>query len=465
MELFPATKTGILKKDPSGELISHANDAQGSLSRLSKNVTSSGTSEKIEEEQASGQTLKAIGETLQFPTNAGDPAYQARVSFRMYSLQPNQDGADSKSHIKTLEDNIAPKGTNMFHSNDADAAYGPATINSVLEGDDDEALEVTERAIAAGNARVQGSGIDGATQAALSQGSTTKGGGGNTSLINKFSDFGSDKLKAAKSWFLDNNFTKAAANVLQGGVKFQPVAGAPLVDMYFPLQMQFVDNAQYDGNAALGFAGAAATAAAEAGLGALGSTLSAVNAATNNVFDLFKGDNSLGEGAVRLASARLINAIGVLPGATGIKNALTLQNRVVVNPNIRALFRGIALREFTFQFKMIAESAQEAETIRKIVKHFRKQMYPDTIAANVGNGVSADLGFKFPNAFKITFKYRGSKNDKLPEIKYCYLRNVSHTINPTGGTFKRDGQASEIDLNLSFVEYKTLTKADIEEGF
>ena len=64
MELFPATKTGILKKDPSGELISHANDAQGSLSRLTKNVTSSGTSEKIEEEQTSGQTLKAIGETL-----------------------------------------------------------------------------------------------------------------------------------------------------------------------------------------------------------------------------------------------------------------------------------------------------------------------------------------------------------------------------------------------------------------
>tara|TARA_A100001035_G_scaffold234251_1_gene197286 strand:+ start:537 stop:1940 length:1404 start_codon:yes stop_codon:yes gene_type:complete len=462
---FPAVKSGILKKDPSGENLSFSDDAQGSLSRLAKNVTSSGTSERMEEEQTSGQTLKSIGETLQYPTNSGDPAYQARVSFRMYSLQPNQPGADSKSHIKTLEDNIAPKGTNMYFANDADAAFGPATINSVLEGEDDEALEVTERAIATGNAKIQGSGIDGHSLAALSQGSTTKGGGGNTSLLSKIEEFSKDKLTAAKAFVLDNNFTKAAANVLQGGIKFQPAEGEPIVDMYFPLQMQFVDNAQYDGNAALGFSGAAATAAAEAGLGALGSTLAAVNAATNNVFDLFKGNNSLGEGAVRLASARLINAIGVLPGATGIKNALTLQNRVVVNPNIRALFRGVALREFTFNFKMIAESAQEAETVRKIVKHFRKQMYPDTLAANVGNGVSADLGFKFPNAFKITFKYRGSKNSKLPEIKYCYLRNVSHTINSTGGTFKRDGQASEIDLNLSFVEYKTLTKADIEKGF
>ena len=465
MELFPATKTGILKKDPSGELISHANDAQGSLSRLTKNVTSSGTSEKIEEEQTSGQTLKAIGETLQFPSETGNPAYQARVSFRMYSLQPNQDGADSKSHIKTLEDNVAPKGTNMYNANDAEASLGPATINSALEGDDDEALEVTERAIAGGNASLIGSGIDGPAQAAISSASTTKGGGGNNKFLKQITDNLSDKFSAGKSWFLDNNFTKAAANILQGGIKFQPAPGEPVVDMYFPLQMQFVDNAQYDGNAALGFSGAAATAAAEAGFGALGSVVESVNAQTSNIFDLFKGENSLGEGAARLASARLINAIGALPGATGIKNALTLQNRVVVNPNIRALFRGVALREFTFQFKMIADSAQEAETIRKIVKHFRKQMYPDTIAANVGNGVSADLGFRFPNAFKITFKYRGSKNSKLPQIKYCYLRNVSHTVNPTGGTFKRDGQASEIDLNLSFVEYKTLTKADIEKGF
>lgn len=462
MELFPATKTGILKKGPSGENLSFADDAQGSLSRLTKNVTNSGTSEKTQEVQESGQSLKAVGESLQFPAFTENPAYAARVSFRMFSLQPNQDGADSKSHIKTLEDNIAPKGTNVYFANDADAAFGPATINSVLEGDDDEALEVTERAIASENARIQGSGIDGPALAAIASTGKAKGGGG--TISSGLNNFSQDKLSAAKSWFTDNNFTKAAQNVLQGGITFQPVAGADLVDMYFPLQMQYVDNAQYE-NASIGFAGAAATAAAEAGAGALGSTLAALDAGTNNVFDLFRGSNSVGEGAARLGASRLINAIGALPGASGIKNALTLQNRVVVNPNIRSLFRGVALREFTFNFKMIAESAQEAETIRKIVKHFREEMYPDTLAANVGNGASADLGYKFPNAFKITFKYRGSTNKKLPQIKYCYLRNVSHTVNPTGGTFKRDGQASEIDLNLSFVEYKTLTKKDIQDGF
>ena len=114
---------------------------------------------------------------------------------------------------------------------------------------------------------------------------------------------------------------------------------------------------------------------------------------------------------------------------------------------------------------MIAESQQEALTIQKIIKHFRREMYPAVYSANLNTGVSADLGYKFPNVFQINFKHKGSTNTKLPKIKYCYLRGVTHTVNPTGGTFRRDGQPNEIDLNLSFVEFKTLTQKDIDEGF
>lgn len=466
MEIFPATKTGILKKGSSGENLSFADDAQGSLSRNFKTVTSTGTSENRSEELPKSQALRSRGETFQFPQKTGDPAYQARVSFKMYALKPNQPGASSKSHIKTLEDNLAPKGTNQFFSNDANLSIGPQTINSsieTLEGDDDEALEALERrldnagAVASRNNIVAG-GVDGVAQAAVSRGATA------VSQGTTISGAALDKFKALLGPAVDNNLTKAGLNVLQGGLSFQPVTEAPIVDMYFPLTLQYVDTAAYDGNAELGFFGASAAAAAEAGAGILGSTLGALVDGTTNVFDIFRGNSKLGEAATRLSAARGINAIGSL-GATGIRNALTLQNRVVVNPNVRALFRGVALREFTFQFKMIAESAAEAETVRQIVKHFRKEMYPDSFSANIANGVSADLGYKFPNVFKITFKYRGSENKKLPQIKYCYLRNVSHSINPTGGTFRRDGQANEIDLTLSFIEYKTLTRKDIDEGF
>ena len=57
-----------------------------------------------------------------------------------------------------------------------------------------------------------------------------------------------------------------------------------------------------------------------------------------------------------------------------------------------------------------------------------------------------------------------SKIRKIPKLKECYLRNVQHTINPTGGGFRTDGQPNEIDLTLSFVEHETLNRKDIEDG-
>jgi len=105
----------------------------------------------------------------------------------------------------------------------------------------------------------------------------------------------------------------------------------------------------------------------------------------------------------------------------------------------------------------------EAEVIRQIVKHFREQMYPGTFDIDELGG--ADIGFKFPNVFKIQFNYNGAPNRNIPKIEFCYLRNVSTSINPTGGAFRRDGQPNEVDLTLSFVEYKTLNKKDIRAGY
>ena len=127
---------------------------------------------------------------------------------------------------------------------------------------------------------------------------------------------------------------------------------------------------------------------------------------------------------------------------------------------MRALFRGVGLREFTFQFKMIARSQRESEEVRQIVQHFREQMYPGIY--EIG---TADIGFKFPNMFRIDFTYKGNNNRNIPKIHMCYLRTVSTTVNPTGGAMRRDGAPNEIDLTLSFVEHKTLNQRDVRNGY
>ena len=137
---------------------------------------------------------------------------------------------------------------------------------------------------------------------------------------------------------------------------------------------------------------------------------------------------------------------------------------MIVNPNLRAVFRGVNIREFAFQFKLIATSPEEARAVEQIVKFFRRELYPRAFPISFGKG-EADLGYYFPNAFKIRFNFKGVENRHIPKIKHCYLRNFSHTINPTGGAFRKDGQPNEIDISMSFVEHETLKQRDIDEGF
>tara|TARA_Y100000385_G_scaffold87444_2_gene90050 strand:- start:11022 stop:12359 length:1338 start_codon:yes stop_codon:yes gene_type:complete len=435
--------TGRLKRGASGEVLpSHLNPQFSDFAKpLSKNISTSNTSTSRAEEQTSDQTLKKESEKLSYPMETGNPAYQARVSFRMFSLQPHQDGVSQKSHLsESPVDNTKKSNNVQAFSDDAQASIGPITTSS-------------------SNNQINSPGaLGGRTPAATST---------RPSFIGMANNLKNSALEKGKT-FADNlaqqQFVKGVGNVLNGGLKFQKVNGEPIVDMYFPLTFQYNDGAQYEGSP-LGITGTVGAAAAEAGASVLGSVLSSMTQGATSTFDALMGNSQLSETAARVAAARAIDVSGRIFNS-GFRNALTLQNRTIVNPNVRALFRGVVLREFQFQFKMIAESAAEAAVVEKIVKHFRTQLYPDVYNMPIGStGVTADLGYKFPNVFQITFNYKNSRNQKLPMIQYCYLRNVGYSVNPTGGGFRRDGQPNEIDLTLAFTEYKTLNKQDVEGGY
>ena len=435
--------TAALKRDASGEINPSIVDGSQSIEfgrQFVKSVTNSNTSQAFNDVLTASQIIRGSGEKLSYPMETGNPAYQARVSFRMFSLQPKQDGSSQKSHLSESPIDNTKKANPAQYFDDtygAAQSVGPTTTSSGIADN------------------LFTGGLDDANVSRTQQPTTLSG--KTDQLIN----LGKAKLDEIAKM----NAVKAATSSISGGFTFQPVKSSPIVDMYFPLSFAYVDTAQYE-NASLGALGAAATGFAEAGAGVLESTLQSFKTGATSTFDAFLGNKQLSEGAARIAAARAIDVSGAI-FSLGIRNALTLQNRTIINPNIRALFRGVALREFTFQFKMIAESAQEAATVQNIIKHFRSEMYPDTYNLPIGStGTSADLGYKFPNVFQISFNYKNSQNKKLPKLQYCYLRNVSHTINPTGGTFKRDGQPNEIDLTLSFIEYKTLNKQDVRDrGF
>ena len=370
------------------------------------------------------------GGTLSYPLENSNPAYQARVTFKMFSFQPTIDGKSQKNFSSIAKDNLKfqAKSDDKVKTDDAADVYS--------DGFEEYGKNFAD---ATGvNASKEG----------------TSGGA--------FTDRISDAIKKTGNKLSENEFIQTTGRIALGGMQLNPVPGASVVDMYFPLTMQFNDNAQYH-EAELGALGAATEALVRSGAGALSSVVNAAGQGVESIFDLMRGNQQLKESALRVGAARAIDLGSFLN--SGVANALRLTNRAVVNPNLRALFKGVNLREFTFQFKMIAESQQEAEIVQRIVKHFRTEMYPATFPININESVTADLGYQFPNLFKIEFKYRGGQNLRLPQIRHCYLRNVSTTINPTGGTFRRDGQPNEIDLTLTFVEFRTLNKKDIEEGY
>jgi hypothetical protein len=223
--------------------------------------------------------------------------------------------------------------------------------------------------------------------------------------------------------------------------------------LYFPVGVTMQDQARY-GEANLGAGGASTLAGLRRGNSLMSSMAQGTTEGLANIFQLAAG--ALGKEAAQLAAARVLQKY---PG--GVGQALSIGLQVKINPNSRTMFEGVALRQFTFAFKFLPKSSREAEEIRQIIKLFRTELYPESIGTEK---LGVPLGYKFPNVFKLTFMYGASANQFMPQPLLCYLRDVNTTYNPGSMGWHEDGAPTEIDMSLSFQEFRGLTRQDIENG-
>ena len=215
------------------------------------------------------------------------------------------------------------------------------------------------------------------------------------------------------------------------------------VDLYMPQGIQIADKMEYE----------------NANLGALGAAVA---------------DRSIGTGEDGLPSESLMSedvqkrVIGGIVSKFSEKagQIAAARNRVSPNPNTRALFKQVTLRNFAFTFKLLPTSEREAETIKEIIKFFRTEMYPEDIKADLTTGTTVSLGYKFPNRFKVEMFY--DNQSVGTNIAPAYIDSFMTNYNPTAQTFIRgaDGKVhfSEIDINLTLMESKALTRKDILNG-
>ena len=389
---------------------------------------------------------------LEYPIDvSGNPAYSATVKFQVVEYTTSSPGKSQKNHITSATDNINALGASTAKVEDDIGldAFGGAG--------DDVALGVNT-----GSAFADDAGAAGYA-------------GTSSTSLGDFSDFsGTNTFKAKIDAEAEaNEIKKSTASTNSVKLGFFPKPNSPIINMYFPASQAFVDGVQY-GDANLGAIGGAALGALQAGQSGIGAAvdqgLNAVNDVKNAILDTIKSGQvnvaRVAESeAARLAASRLIDNTPGISLNKGFGAAAGIANRIIVNPNVRKLFSGVTVREFTFQFKFIPTSPEEAEVIQKIVKLFRTELYPRAFKIPIGGESSVSLGYNFPNAFRIKFNFKDTENRNIPKLLECYLRNVTHTINPTGGGFKNDGKPNEIDLTLSFVEHRALEQQDIEKGF
>jgi len=241
------------------------------------------------------------------------------------------------------------------------------------------------------------------------------------------------------------------------------------VTLYLPTALTFNDGLQYD-TPSLGAVGALG----ETMVGQGGNILNALDAAVTQGFksvsDTFSGGAKTGD----LARLALIRGLSKVPGAGAIQEGASIAAGVTINPNVRSSFKGVALREFTFQFKFIPKSKEESKVVEDIIRRFRFAAYPETLGAegsvDVGGesvGASVALGYKFPDLFDIQVKYKTKTGEVQVGHKFqkCFLRGIATNYNPGSMAFHKDGKPVEIDLTLTFIEEKTLDRRSITQGY
>jgi hypothetical protein len=190
-------------------------------------------------------------------------------------------------------------------------------------------------------------------------------------------------------------------------------------------------------------------------------------------------DSGLLQAGGEAANAMLLNAAQI---PSGIANAMganldakamaSLGTGTTMNPFREQIFKSVNTRTFSFNYKFLARTAQEAEYINRIITTLKWHMHPE-----LSDG---GLFYIYPSEFNIAYYYEDQINTHLNRISTCVLENLSLDYGgqngfaafgtPSWSPFQEDGKAmagmpSEINMTLRFRELETMTRERINVGF
>jgi len=148
---------------------------------------------------------------------------------------------------------------------------------------------------------------------------------------------------------------------------------------------------------------------------------------------------------------------------------------MIPNQNMELLFNNVALRQFTFAFKLAPRSRKEAQNVRRIIRFFKQGMAArvsaDGASSKASAGVpglpagSTSLFLGSPNVFRLQYLHgpTGEQIKGLNRFKTCALTNMTMRYTD-GGMYQSfdDGQPAHMIMALSFNELEPVYENDYQ---
>jgi len=168
---------------------------------------------------------------------------------------------------------------------------------------------------------------------------------------------------------------------------------------------------------------------------------------------------SFGETAQLLMASAVTGVTNAAGGNISQNEFLARTGGRVLNPNAELLFQGPALRDFNFDFTMIARSREEGDEIRSIIRFLKVGMAPKY--------QDSFVFLQTPDIFKLEYK-RGNRN--LNTVNRfnpsgLALRTLSIDYAPNGyWSAYQDSQPVALRMSLNFAELKPIFDDDQERS-
>ena len=289
--------------------------------------------------------------------------------------------------------------------------------------------------------------------------------GSASKAFDSIKDFISDPAKAFSS---DSSGSSQKGQDQTNGPKFTPSVVKPsgYINLYMPDTVSMSQHASYGDlnmTQALGAAGGFKEGIAESE-GIKNNVSSLYDKLKNQEGGLISGDTIKTikeqdyEPLVLEGVGMAAQGLGAVNDGAAVGKYLLSKKGFAINPQYEVVFTAMDFRTFQFDFTFTPKGPAEAQTVRDIIKLFRKHSAPNLYQ---GGGRYFDV----PAIFQIEYMHLEKVNENLHKFAPCVLTSIVVDYAPEVGwvTFT-DGMPVKTRLTLMFKETEILTRDKIENG-